>query len=116
MNDRTIAFADAVTGTPHMVKAVRRGALAIHSAAYRNAQDGGALNYRGYNVTHVQSGFAIVHCASAWKARRALRALNAIGAWDVAIPLLFDRPDLSVLSPSFVAHARAVHAEFGERP
>ena len=111
----TITFENCVTGDRHMVKAVERGGLALHAAATINTTDG-TLHWQNWNVTHVQSGMMILQCRSVWRARRALRSLNAIGAWDFAIPLLFDKPDLSALPALFEEHARTIQRELGENP
>ena len=92
-------------------RAIVRGGLALHQATVTHRWSE-KVTISGWNVTHVQSGAIVVHCASVWKARRAMQELLALDTWQCAIPILFDKPDLSVLPPALVDAARTVHRAY----
>lgn len=94
------------------VKAVQRGALAIHPAEYENWV--GDTTASGWNVSHVPTGLCICHCGSPWKARRALRTLNALGDWNVPIVVTPESIDTSAVDPVFLARAESVGRSFHE--
>ena len=109
----TITYYSTITKCDRTVKAVRRGNLAINAAEYQYFH--GDITHEGWNVTHVPTGAIIVHTRSIWAARRALRALAALGDWDFTLPVSDEQLDISGLDPKFIRKAVQIVKRFRER-